>query len=596
VTGIQIAFWALGLLSIVLWTFAIDQLLPLHLKKYALAVSISAISLFLYQTTFFLGYFNGQHVVYFLSLAVFIRDFFGQKKFPFFLKGQKWNLALIAAWAIISSRGQFVQWDEFSWGGFLNHLNYFGTYWDSKAAIMLQHLRYFPGATVWESFFLGQKHYTEGPVYFSLGLIFIASLIALLPDQRSFKKNFAVLLLFLSAVTWFSTGITTIYIDGPMGILLGLAAMAVFDAKRPIEFAVSILILLFLAITKESGLLLSLVIFLMMSLKILFRRYDKRGLLVVVLGLTALALNQQLWKYHVSKDPLSATFDPNVIFAAMNADLQQLSARSREILDLVGKALFNRSFPDSAWGISFIGSPIFWTLLFTGFFALARKGAENLIAYFLGLCGYTLFLTTAYMYFFSEYEAHILVSFERYLGVYFLAFALLAIKMTMEEKLYRSKIFLVFWIALILIYRPRLDLTFPYSLRGTPINQNRAALRPFIDKIKQHATQGNRVWFVLQNSDGFEAMMVRYEIAPIRMNTSDWSIGDMYFEKDIFTIDLTYEEFRRRAATYDFMMFARVDENFQRRYGQAFEKPPTSGAIYKRISAPGEELKMHEIQ
>jgi hypothetical protein len=576
----------IGLMTILLCSFILDQKLPLSLKRYSFILSISLISLLLYYFTFQIGFFHAQHIIYFAGAAILIWDCLKSKlrNLTRFLLGNK--VFCIGSLLLLAStlRGEFSQWDEFSWGAFAKHINYFGTYWNADSAILPQHMRYMPGLSLWENFFLSQGQFSEGPVYFSLALIFLCGLIALWPKIPSWLNILVTLLLFLSTTTWFSTGLTTIYVDATMGLLMGLIILAIDDVEHPRDFWVPVSLILFLALTKESGLILALICFFMMTVKSLRQKnFNKSGLSMLVGGIAALYLNYFFWKLYLQANPGMGAFDSATILQKIEADLLQMTSTTHDTLINSGKALLSRSLPYTiSQSLNFIGSWVFWTVLFLLLFVTVKKKYEILLTFLIGLCGYTLFLIFAYLYFFTGYQQQILVSFERYLGVFFMAFSLIAIRFIVEGNLYKSKKIFFPLLALLLIYRPTPSIFLPINVRRD-VGGLRKDLRPLIAKIENLTPPNAKVWFVWQNSNGLEAMIVRYEIMPRHMNPGDWSLGDPYYPGDIWTFKMSLTDFEEASKNYDYLVLGKTDTQFNQQYGALFSpSPPLDGLLYRK--------------
>jgi hypothetical protein len=597
-------FAILGFTSVLLGAFAIDKILPAHLKKYSFILSMTSITLILYYFTFASGFYVGQQLIYVLSAGILFQDIRASRgrQLLKFVMNRKLFFFGSLIWLLISNRAELSQWDEFSWGAFAKHINYYGAYWDSHSAILSQHLRYLPGLTLWEDFFLAKDFYFEGPLYFSLGLIFLAGLVAAWPRQPNLKNALATVVLFGSVTVWFSSGLTTIYVDAAMGILMGLILLAVDDAEKPIELAAALVICLFLALTKESGVILTLICLFMIFVRLIRQKdFGFQGYAVLGLGFLAVCFNQILWKKYLQTDPQVTAFDSGAVFQKIGADLHELTAQSKETLAMVGKALLTRPFPRAVFADSsfadyagFIGSWLFWVPLFGSLLFKLKNKSEFLVTFVLGLIGYTLFLVLAYLYFFSDYERQILVSYERYLGVFFLAFALFCIRFIIDQQLWKNKKIAFVLLALILTYRPTPSIFIPISVRRD-VGNFRKDLQPISGKIKASTPANSKIWFIWQNSTGLEAMMIRYEIAPRLMNPGSWSLGEPYFNGDIWTQDFSAEQFADTLKSYDYIAIGKLDEKFTGRYGRFFESAPKNGSLYQKTVNEKGEIKLVEI-
>jgi hypothetical protein len=601
---IYFLFSAFGLMALLLWAFGIDTFLPAHLKRYSFILAISVIGLLLYYATYRLGFYTAQSVVYVGGLFVLLQDLYASRgrKLSNFLFENKILLMSCVIWLFVSITGEFTEWDEFSWGMFVKHLNQFGTYWTPDSPILGQHLRYFPGLSLWENFFLRHESYAEGPLYFALGLIFIACLVALWPKSPSAKRAVGTFFLFVAVITWFSNGIRTVYVDAPMGLLMGLILLAIHDSRKPWDLIVPLGITVFFTLSKETALILVLPCLALMALKIwLQKEWSRKWMGLVILGMAVIYLNYFLWKKYLLVAGIWGV-DPQDFLQKLMADAHELSGRTRTTLDASLQALFSRPFPGEILSgkvltisTRFVGSLAFWTLLFSGLLFAVKQQREYLVAFLLGLFAYTSFLIFAYLYFFNETDGPALVCFERYSSVYFLAFAILGIKLISDHDLFQRRLLAGVLIAVCLIYRPEPKLLGPGSWTRSDFKTMRADLRPLRDQIIQSVSLTSKVWFIWQNSTGIEAMIMRYEIAPRKMNSGDWSMGDPYYGGDIWTENHSLEKVVQKLRNFDYMAMGRVDEKFTQRFGVLFETPPRAGILYRKIEDK-EQVKLVEVR
>lgn len=596
-------FLLLGFCSFVLCSFFIEKFLPLYLRRYAFICAISLMSIFLYLFTFIGNFFYIQYIFYFFALGILINELVVHKfrQLKIFCSLHRIVLIFSLAWFLLTIKAQILQWDDFSWGSFVKHLNLYGAYWTSRAAILPAGLRYFPGISLWENFFLGHNHYFEQPIFFALGLICIASFYALRSPEASAKQTFYQFILFCAPVSWFTIGMGTIGTEVPLGFLLGIGIVSSFDIKKSSDLFVPFIIALFLAITKETGLLLALLIILLVVIRsIREKNFFSTWTLFSLTALLFIFFNYQLWQWHIGTDPQITPFNSGNISNAIQSDFTQLSTRSSETLSIFFKALYNKPIARSF--LSRIPMPyfnyikgfyIFWVLVIASVLFQIRKKYEYIITFFWGLIGYTSVLVVTFLYFFGEYEGKNLASYERYIGVYFLAFSLVGIKIIFEEKLFLNKFFFKCLMILILIFPPSPSVIHPPSvLKLIPqslarkfklkMDTTRENVEQIRSKIELLTPIDSKVWFIWQNSQGREAMIVRYKIAPRKMNIGGWSVGEKYYDGDVWTSNTTPQDLAETFATVDYIALGFIDDRFLKKYGELFSTPPRSGALYKK--------------
>lgn len=505
-------------------------------------------------------------------------------------------------WFLVTAKAQIYAWDDFSWASFVKHVNHFDIYWNSESAILPQGMRYFPGVSLWEGFFLGKDLFRESVLFFSLGLIFIVGFHTLSHGNIQRKKLAWVLLLYIFGISCFCAGPATFSVDGAMGVVLALILCSAQDVKKPTEFLVSLIIAAFLAITKETGLCLALLPIFLIFLGLFKGKETFKKLSLIGVGLGLIGTNYFLWRNYLLKDPGIISFDSGSVVGNLSRDMHHLSQRSYDILLTLGEALFYRPISSSIITkllhysfLNFIGSYVFWVMLVVLVLIFLRDKIEFLMTFIVGLLGYTSILVVTYLYVFSDFEGRTLASYERYMGVYFLAFILFIIKLIFEKDLLSNKKISRIVIALILILPPSLSKAIPTSFLNPKRMQMREEALPLKQKIISNTPEDSRIWYIYLNSNGLHAMIFRYEIAPRKMNMVEWSIGEKYGDGDLWTSNYSREQFVARWKEYDYMALGNIDNKFTDRYGIFFTSPPKAGSLYKKTLI-NDQLKLAEVQ
>lgn len=593
----------LSFVALILISFYLENFLTPKYKRFAFISSISIIGLVLYFLTFIMPFYIGQYLIYGLAFIIFIKDFLQsklEKLKTFIFNEHRQFLLLSLVFAGFSIFAQILQWDDYSWGAFVKHLNRFGHYWNSDSAILEQGLRYFPGASLWESFFLGKNLFFEQPLFFSLALIFTATIHGIMPQNLDRKKWFYHFVLICAPISWFSIGIFTINLEVPMGLLLGMGLISIIDLEEPRELIVPFSIALFLAITKETGLVLSLLIVFAIILRVMRKKlFFSRWTLFSILCLLIMFINFELWQWYLKQDPILKTFPTADIANQIKSDLQGASARTIETLHTFFDALFTR--PLGRCFLSRIPLPyfkyikgfyFFWAGLFTICFYLARKEFEFIITFLWGLFGYSFLLLITFLYVFGEYEGRLLASYERYIGMYFLASALLAIKLSLDKGFFQKRLFLKFVVTLIVLFIPSPRIFYPDSIKYLLPNVVREKLRIHPNakeeieiirsKVITQTSENSKIWFIWQHSQGLEAMAMRFEIAPRKMNVSKWSFGKPYGPEDIWTHQDNIEGVESTFLSVDYVAIGYLEDSFIENFSTLFKEKPKSGSLYKK--------------
>ena len=222
-----------------------------------------------------------------------------------------------------------------------------------------------------------------------------------------------------------------------------------------------------------------------------------------------------------------------------------------------------------------------------------KKSYEYGITFYWGLVGYSSILLVNFLYVSGEYEGRNLASFERYIGVYFLAFSIIAIKIILKENLWKNKFFLGVLVVFILIFPPTPKVLYPLSIKRLipqfiasklpmKIDNTRQEVETISTKIQKQTPPNSKIWLIWQNTTGLQAMVVRYEIAPRKMNAGAWSIGEKYYAGDVWTAQYNAKDLTNVFMTTDFVALGFIDEKFIQRFREVFNSTPKSGALYRK--------------
>ena len=596
-------FLFLGFCSFILCSFSVNKFLPDYLKRYSFICAISLISTILFVLTFHINFLTLQYIFYAISIIIFSAELIQNKclNLKCFILENKIIFIFSAFWLLITCNAQITGWDDFSYGLFTKHINQFGTYWTSESVILSIGLKFLPGLFVWESFFIGRNFFFEQPLFFSLGLIFISCFCAIRPSQYNKKENRYLFLLFCAPISWFAYGIGGISLDTSIGLVLGIALLSGLDLKKPSDLFVPFSIALFVAILKETAFLLSLLIILLIVVKSLReKRFFSTWTVYSIICLAIIIFNYQQWQWHFKNEAFAGTFDNGQMLTKLSSDFHHLSKHTKDILHRLLLASFQKPLPRSFLsriplpGFSYLkGFYLFWAFLFAAIMFQIREKYEYLIIYFWGLIGYSLVLVITYVYFFGEYEASQLTSFERYTGTYFLAISLVAIKIILEKELWNNKVIFRCLLFLILIFPPSPNILHPHSVSNLipkmivnkfklKINHSRDDIIPIANQIANKTPNGSKIWLIWQNTMGLQTMILRYEIAPRKLIQNAWSLGEKYSEGDVWTDNMSIDNFMKFLMDTDYLALGFVDENFSSKYGPIFKTPPKSGSLYKK--------------
>lgn len=489
-----------------------------------------------------------------------------------------WLLCLVLWFACVSAGSVPFAWDEYFWSLFDKHLSQFPTYWTTSSAILVTHIRYMPGAALWHSFFGVPGHYLEATAYFANSVLLMA-IVYWLADSVKKENRVFLLVTVVLAVACFSEGLYTLYLDQFVGLFLGLSLLtgARFLAGEKDYLHLFILSLSASLLFKETGAIPVIAIFITLPLVYVLRlkrQFELRKLLPGLVYCLLIALSWKLYTRHIGGH--------EVVQLSLLTDFSpEMTAKYTAVLAAFARKMVLNCHMLAVWLLAF--------LIFKAERKSAGAGPGLLYSGFvlLGFLGVHLLM---WLFLVGDIDGRSLAGpFERYMGSLLLAlfvyYSWLAACREVLTRKYKSMLcFLLVCVPLVGgVTAPLFRLVTPdlkkVSKAKIKLNELRSKMPEEIYSLCEKTPA--KVWFVYQNSKGFEAMMARHLLAPCPVANDRWSIGGKYSAKDLWTRDLSDAEFVEMANKYPVMVTASIDDGFRKRYGRFFAEAPQDRQLYR---------------
>ncbi len=276
-----------------------------------------------------------------------------------------------------------------------------------------------------------------------------------------------------------------------------------------------------------------------------------KHLSIPIFGVVLVVLS---WKWYVSVIGTSKT---EIISLTLNSFIQE-PYRLRAGLTLTAfiQALlkpdyFAVMFKHDTLSISL--ATVFFVIVLLNVLTVLFSLKENRINTFLialsiagGAISYLLFLLWLYLTYFTEYEGIRLASFERYSMTFMLAWLLatyawlISAIATRHQKSYAILI-PIFCGVLIYCFVPNKLYT---DIQKFPVDQvnfeKRKATQQLSDNVRKYIKPGENVYFLAQNTNGYERHLFDYAMLPYPPNDC-WSVGKKYNDGDVWTCNQPLE-------------------------------------------------------
>lgn len=519
----------------------------------------------------------------------------------------------------VSYRRLIVGWDEYSHWAYIVKtmfaLNDFGTnpaahalYFDYPPAMPL--LQYFTMAL--------NGNYTEWLMY---AVYLVAATSMFLPFLSGLKyKNvlFNLLgcgLIVILPTVFFLDYYTNLQIDKFLGLTFGFGMAMLFQnaGKRDALARLTVLATVFvLILLKQAGSLFALFVLAGFMIDVLMTRkadiasaqqakaLRKEKLCWTVAGIGVYAFAQLSWLWQVGRNPASETLD----ISSMSNTLHGVTGDAGEII----RNFFARTVkPIERFGFLHVSDAVFMAVFFgllVLLWVLYRGDDKNrrrartavLIGLAVDSAVYFIAVLASYLTSFSRFDAMRLASYDRYTGTIFVSLLIFGFVslVPLYEKLRSKKAKAALIIASFLVLAPFAYVRVPNMLRSKQAAIEEHDSYTYVtNAMQQTVGEDANVYMIAQNTEGFDWLAYRYFMFPAHVY-GYWSIGLPYADGDVYTVDLSIDEWKQTIQSeYDYLFIYRCDEAFIERYGDAFEQRSEIGDL--RLYRMNPETQLLEL-
>lgn len=451
-----------------------------------------------------------------------------------------------------------------------------------------------------------QGGFSEWRTYFAYQIFFVAILMPFLRniDFRQILKLviYAVIIL-VAPLLFYSNLFNAIYIDPFIGILFGAGMAMIILCPRKDGWYLAYICMLcaVMTLSKDVGFAFSLFLALAFGADCLLGA-GARGrvrLLMAPAALLGAYLPKLLWSLELKTSGARLTFNGkidwrillDVILGKDTSYRQSLVRTYRDALYSKNIALGNISVQINYVGLLLL----FLALLYILWRVLSSHQPENrgssaavlglsagiLVCYLVGLC-------VIYMFKFSQYEAVRLASMERYLNIAFLGVWMLILLLWADYvcRIKCSGTGMCILLAVLILVSP--TKLFGDFVRGDNIISSksiRAPYEPLKNSIHQICDGDDRIYFVSQETTGFDFWVSRFNARPNSFNPGmTWSIGESFYDGDVWTLEMTPEQWKTTLLEqYDYVALYKINDYFREHFGVLFVQPEdiTENALYR---------------
>lgn len=218
---------------------------------------------------------------------------------------------------------------------------------------------------------------------------------------------------------------------------------------------------------------------------------------------------------------------------------------------------------------------------------------------------YVIGMLVMYMFKFTEYEAVHLASFSRYINTYlqgiFISIAMIVI--TESHRIYINSqlmnLFKLGLIVLLTLFTPITSITDILLRKEVELSVNfRAPYQIYIHKFDALSIEpDSKIWIISQHTTGLDYWVLQYELLQYKVNPKfTWSLGEKSSKEDIWTLDLSVDDWAKQLYDYSYVLICKTDDSFKNRYKTLFQNESSiqANTIYK-VEKDGKNIQLIRV-
>ena len=499
----------------------------------------------------------------------------------------------------------FDAWDEFShWGDIvkvMTTLDDFGTNPLSESLFKT----YPPGMSLFQYFlekinyiFTG-KIFVEWLAYFSYYTLAV-SFIVPVASKLTFKKPLHLLAISGAIMcipfTFYNGVYYQLYIDPFLGFLIcaGLLQLLYMDVDNILSSVSLYCIMAMLVLAKDAGLLFAISFLVAYIIKnILVNKFGNKIFKASICGIISVIVPKVLWTINCKRFGAKEAFSAKYDFANL---LQVISGKDdtyrTEVMDNFIYALKTSGIRLNNFNIEISYVVLFIAIAVLLFIAMHFSNVQKQnkrIVYITSIIMTIIFvfgLCISYMYKFSKGEALGLASFDRYMNIDFSGiYMFIVITLIIDICNVKNEMIICSTIVIAMCLCAPVKIMLAYMYRSTVrASYNiRDVYTEIIDKTLDVTDGESEVWFIAQETQGFERLIYKFGIRPNR-NNAWWSIGEPFYDGDEYTETKTAEQWQNELKKdFDYVALYTLNDYFYDNFSSVFTNPKDIGEnqIYK---------------
>lgn len=472
-----------------------------------------------------------------------------------------WLLPILVLYYAIPKDFMFFLWDEVGgWARSQKLIYETNALLNANSPFSLR--SYPPGQQIFQYYITKNIVWSEKILLLSQDLFIFSALLAVVGALVR-KRLWActVFIALIPLIYFFNFDYNTIYCDPLVAcVFAGCLALALKPNKEQIDAWVLALCLCSFVLLKDISLIFSIIVIFVYGLTTFQSVFKDSNLTYrfklievfkkLIICISLLSIIVLSWKWYVSVIGTSKT---EMISLTLDSFMQPAyRQRVDTTLTAFMNAIFKTGyfvfrFKDLRFSLS-LSTVVILVIFLSGIiFSLSSKEKRVNVFFILfiiaaGAISYLLFLLWLYLTYFTEYEGTRLASFERYSMTYLLAWLLVIFTWLMSaiSDKFKSRFTILIPITLCAVVYISVPNKFYSDVKSLQLDQisfeKRKATQDLSDLVRKFNKPGERVFFLAQNTNGYERHLFDYAMLQNLPNDC-WSVGKKYNDGDVWTCD-----------------------------------------------------------
>jgi len=471
----------------------------------------------------------------------------------------------------------FTSQDEFSWwGASINYM--FRKDQLVNTDFPIGHRHYPPGQQLFQYYFIKSTFWSESTALRAHNILILCAILYTISEISKIVKLVPINFIIVSSTLYaFQFGYTTIMNDALLAATFAAAiASSINYSGNWVSHLKMGLCTLVLVLIKDIGIVLAALPLIVYSFNMYMyeRRSQTKSLSTLRVSIIISGILLMLYLLKSSWAEYVANINSTVIIKHISLPelLEGVLPKNTEaVLEEFWRRINSNIFLD----LKVIKLSTGWTTLIFTFLSsyvihigprkLYCKSYLALFVFLIGLVSYNLIHVYLYIVWFGDYEGIRLASFERYIGIYYLVWLIFLIAFFVERADRKSSICTknytkqIIFFAMLISMVGGAFLHIKHISPSSELVKMRQELLFATENIKKYVLKNQKTYFIMQNSQGYEQSLFKYQMRPYNGGNSCWSIGKKYYADDVWTCEKKLQDL---IVDYDFIYVYRGDQQF----------------------------------